>query len=1218
MQGYLLNFYKFSPAFPMGEKDNAGFRRSITWSNFDRIEIRPITEFADYRTTGKSEKDWMGERQFAMIYEFDSKEYYRSLEYKKEEESDTENQECRFAFQPRQREIGPKRFFGITFLDFKKEAHQYFYSQEKAGAMICQTIHEAIDKIVADTDSVVNENILYEIYGILGGEDLVIIWLTDQVTDIAKIIEGLRKSRTTNHQPIFSNIYTIVGLSDVNNEAFSYENAGVTLNVKLTKSDNFDGENVKGILRDGGWKESEQKPVTLFGEYDILFRWKEQCNLAALYKRDGIFNAKSPDFAQNFLQSKTEVEMEYDTSEIFPYNFDICVPDRNLEEEKLDPRRYKNKFEEILEAEFFDNLSYLKESLWLLYEDYLKNVTSYFSYPWAEDLEYQFEECLNSVECIVESDEDKKDKYSNIRELVAGMRQMMLHVAQANRVFFEIPQTHLRQTGAYSKILYTYYGIIKEYLNIVYAISRCEDQLPIVPFLSFDVTPIVDSTFLKWVKGSKSNIICFNLPYEALTDIPKYAKLMAHEIYHYVAPDDRTKRNLLMGAAIIADVMGQMVRVFLEKYECNNVSHAELSAEDKRQIDEIVDMAEKITLSSLNSDEYWKKYIDISNKNAEWKIFYEDIMRHIDNFVQDAALCRFLHIILHNATQGVSAEKKWMEKINAISPEKLGDLFAGGYMDDLQPRPVFLQYSLREAMADCFMIQVTKMEIGLYMEYLMDHKRLVASDEGSMIQQNYRISLVLDWFHGDEICTDEFWSAQTMEQKMRVVASWLKTNLELSKKDAHIVTQEYTRFKLAFRNYQPIFNEYFKMLDFEKIPKYNKGFSSAWENLQNKLKLLDSYCGFEKNIQYIETFQSQETLRNVSDRADNKRQKSYVPYQFRYSMGDEQLSSLVKDYDMSGSAMSLSELFGIVKEQICLISDEGSENPIWYRGQKSIKHCLIPSLYRMQDKNSKSYNTDFRSVLRDLEELFKAKAYNAPELLGDIGDSEVKCLISMQHYSIPTNILDWTTSIMVSLYFALEDELDPKAEKTDDDAVIYLLNPIRMNTAFDLISNMLRPHEVFPIPAFDDVRIKFGQYLTSHNAAEINSEREQYPRAVYAPYVNQRIKAQKGTFVLFGLDNRGNLDDQGDFLDNAKFSLWKLQEKYKKRCESEGWQYCQFLTRIKIYKQEKHAIAKLLNNLGVNKSEIYPELDKIAGHIFEEMDMFLKHKIKVRKDGDEL
>ena len=42
-----------------------------------------------------------------------------------------------------------------------------------------------------------------------------------------------------------------------------------------------------------------------------------------------------------------------------------------------------------------------------------------------------------------------------------------------------------------------------------------------------------------------------------------------------------------------------------------------------------------------------------------------------------------------------------------------------------------------------------------------------------------------------------------------------------------------------------------------------------------------------------------------------------------------------------------------------------------------------------------------------------------------------------------------------------------------------------------------------------------------------------------------------------------------------------------------------------------HAIAKLLNNLGVNKSEIYPELDKIAGHIFEEMDMFLKNLISV-------
>ena len=104
----------------------------------------------------------------------------------------------------------------------------------------------------------------------------------------------------------------------------------------------------------------------------------------------------------------------------------------------------------------------------------------------------------------------KDKKYKNIHQLISCMRQMMLHVAQANRIFFEIPNTHLKHTGAYSKILHTYYGIVKQYLSLVYSINKYDSQSPIIPFISFDVTPIAKSRYCDQVDGFSNKIIRIN------------------------------------------------------------------------------------------------------------------------------------------------------------------------------------------------------------------------------------------------------------------------------------------------------------------------------------------------------------------------------------------------------------------------------------------------------------------------------------------------------------------------------------------------------------------------------------------------------------------------------------------------------------------------------------------------------------------------------------
>lgn len=118
---------------------------------------------------------------------------------------------------------------------------------------------------------------------------------------------------------------------------------------------------------------------------------------------------------------------------------------------------------------------------------------------------------------------------------------MVLHVAQANRLFFEIPNTQLKHTGSYSKILRAYQGIIKQILKLAYSIPKVSSQSQLVPFITFDVTPIAKSEACPNINNCKNKILAIKLPYEALIDIPKYTYLLAHEIYHYVAPKNRKR-----------------------------------------------------------------------------------------------------------------------------------------------------------------------------------------------------------------------------------------------------------------------------------------------------------------------------------------------------------------------------------------------------------------------------------------------------------------------------------------------------------------------------------------------------------------------------------------------------------------------------------------------------------------------------------------------------
>lgn len=1221
MNGYLLNFYKFTPSFnkEMEEISVDDYNRSIVWSNFDRLEVRKIDDFSQFRKSEVSEKSWLGERQFAMLYELNDQNC--RLKYLDAEDK------CTFSFSMIDDELEKNmRFFGITFIDFTKDFHYFVYEDsdgaknDNIGQYVNEQLTKAINSIIASCNISVEE-IGYEVYGILGGQDLAIVWLANQYEYIARIIHSLQISTSKNDKKIIANASTIVGLKDINNPNVNYENVTGHLFVKLTKRESFNGEqyikDIREVLNDPLYDGSTTN--ILFGEHDILFEIPATKYIADLYKRDGLFHCKSKKFSDNFIQSKTEIVVKANYSMECLYKFPFEIESHHAQESIIEKEHFENLLrivKNIVDSDWMGETPYLQETIWLLYEDFLKNITSSFTYPWSNDLIYQFEESMKYLQCLIDIDENelsKENKYEEFHNVIGSMQQMMLHVAQANRLFFEVPNTHLTHTGSYSKILHMYYGVVKKYLELAYDISKYDMQSSIIPFITFDVTPIAKSHFCEYIKKYDKNIVKIVLSYDALVNIPKYIKLLAHEVYHYIAPRDRLYRNNLVGAISFSLLVGQIAHIYMEE---------KLKSTWKQEtLDNwLIIFHDMIRINGLNyfadNTGLLKKFNPGFDETSIWETYFNEFDSFFENIFFEKEECMMI------LNQWINAAIKDMnEKYDYVATIDITQ-----FSNEIQiykelcitpPLDRDIRYALREAAADYFMLQVTQMSLKEYLIYLNEYQDMMGADDDGLAQKSRKI-FVIQLYIKNEV-EEKINNIYEEAERNDEIYKYLIQKFGLDEAATKKLANDYIEITKAFQIYDRAISDYFEMFKFERIQHECSQFKKTLDEIQ-QLLCISGEESFYKNVKYVERFQKQKTLKelekDIEDFGSVRVKRPNIDLSDIKQAYDTAWNNRVDEIKVIEKATSLSELLDLINKEIGKIALDGEA--VWFRGHSCDKYLLIPSLYRMKDKKRYFYvgEQSKRQILNSLLDLFRVKAYNATELIDKMMSDDARTIAAMQHYKVPTNLLDWTTSVFPALYFALEKEINDGTCEDTDDAVIYILNPVRMNIIRNkLYTGFLNMRDYkqieYPIPTIDGNKEIFDGFLPNR---KLSSENSKLPIAGYIAYDNTRIKSQLGTFTIFGLDNQVDCynskiieDSDNQQIDLSNCSILDMQNAYKKYCKSNAdLENVEFITKVVINGDDKKKIGKELRNLGITKARYYPELDNISEELTLQIKKYMK------------
>lgn len=276
-------------------------------------------------------------------------------------------------------------------------------------------------------------------------------------------------------------------------------------------------------------------------------------------------------------------------------------------------------------------------------------------------------------------------------------------------------------------------------------------------------------------------------------------------------------------------------------------------------------------------------------------------------------------------------------------------------------------------------------------------------------------------------------------------------------------------------------------------------------------------------------------------------------------------------FDPQNKRSVLKVYLSILLDNICYFKENhpDGEYSLMYRGHANPSFQIWPSVFR---------DNNLQKEAQMVEELKRI----APQEFSACS-SQLDYLIKMQHYGLPTRLLDVTFNPLVALFFACYDR-----QSQGQYGMVYTFAAHVHSCDDPLITNNVML-STYSGSTSADLAKHFhvnSNFLNPDGKSDREALRHLFGKEYYAiapPLNHERIRRQQGGFLLFGL----NFEKQKNPFQKEAFKLYNFSEVINDNV----------IFQLGIRPDHKDAILDELDSIGINPSFLFPELEHQAAYV---------------------